>query len=162
MQVGFVGTLSTPKTNSFSVYKPVIRNVVKEIEEARRNNHGIIIVKFANFHGDEKDNQIVPEISEALNGYKRYSVIYKRNADGSKEIFREVKKRKFPKTFFRVCGVYSNACVPQTIFGLLSRKSTRKIEVPKKAVDDANDMRVVEYIGLAEFHGVDKNKIHIV
>ena len=91
----------------------VVKNIIKEIKQAKAKGQAIFVVEMAYF------KHTYPEILEAIKsgGYKYYRVV-KSDPDGSVEILRAVKRHRLDIKRFRVCGIYRSQCVYATASGL--------------------------------------------
>jgi nicotinamidase-related amidase len=109
-----------PAANKISV----IDSVLREIEKAKENKCGIIVVEFATEpqYKTWDHTSFSPthdSIMEAIKGYDRASVVEKYETDGSVYIHNFLEKNwDFNTDFFRVCGVNTDICVAKTINGL--------------------------------------------
>ena len=65
--------------------------------------------------------------------YDKLAVVEKLCNDGSAVILRECTNRGFATSAFRVCGVNSDACVSETVYGLAVRRHKSQIEVITEA-----------------------------
>lgn len=109
----------------------VIAGVTREIIQTKIANGMIIFVEYSGF---------LPTYTPLLDLVKGYSSrirIKKRNNDGSEQIVRFLESSDCYADHFRICGVNTNACVRDTVSGLLS-KTTAKIEVVRDACDWAD------------------------
>lgn len=108
--------------------------VTNEIMVAKQNNDAIIMVEY------DSSGRSHCGFDAILKDYYYKSKITKKNDDGSKEIIRALKRRKFPARILRVCGVNTDCCVFDTVLGLLNGLKNTKIELVKKAcnTDDSS------------------------
>jgi hypothetical protein len=100
----------------------VLNGVLLEIEEAKQQKQGIVLLHYASSGGD-----MLPAILKAVQGYKQSITVQKDNDDGSIEAIRAIRKKRWPMTQIRVCGVHLGYCVAETVAGLLlyCRRRTR-------------------------------------
>lgn len=105
----------------------VVVGVTYEIIQAKEYGSPIVIVEYDGF-GRSHD-----AFFSILKNYRRKAVIKKNDDDGSNEVIRALKRRRFNPFHLRVCGVNSDACVLATVEGLLDKLSQSKIEVVKRA-----------------------------
>ena len=96
-------------------HKATISNIVEEIEKAKKQRIGIVILEFSGYGPTHA------KIKKALVRYSRVAVYQKCDDDGSVEARRAAKKRGFDPDHWRVCGVNTDCCVAATVTGLLSK-----------------------------------------
>lgn len=106
----------------------VIIGVTLEILRAKERRTGILIVEYADC-GDTHHG-----FFDLLKGYPYRARCRKREDDGSIEVIRALRRREFNMSHLRVCGVNGDACVVETVSGLLDRLPRTRIDVVKKAV----------------------------
>ena len=101
--------------------------VTHEIVVAQQQGRPIVLVEYKNCGPSHSG------FYKLLQGYAHKSHIHKPADDGSKEILRAIRRRKFDEKQLRVCGVNSDCCVRVTVEGLLTRAPSSKITVIKSA-----------------------------
>lgn len=101
--------------------------VTNEILMAKQNNFPIMIVEY------ERSGRTHSGFDTILRGYRHKARIKKADDDGSQEIVRALLRRKFPQSHLRICGVNTDACVSDTVYGLLLKLHTTRIDVVKRA-----------------------------
>jgi len=115
---------------SASTKKTVQRNCQIEIRKAIKNNANIV---FLEFEGYGPTLSSLTDIVADANYSKNYRAIKPIN-DGSESVLSLLRKKKLPRTNFRVCGVNTDCCVYSTVEGLDVKISKNlKIEVVSKA-----------------------------
>lgn len=100
--------------------------VAAEITKARESNCPIIFLEY------EGCGQIHRGFLELLRNYPYKAVVRKCTDDGSEEVVRTIKRRKFEDRHLRICGVNTDACVWATCRGLL-KKTNCTLEVVRNA-----------------------------
>ena len=103
--------------------------VKQEILRAKQAGMAIIIVEF----DPHEMGSTHLEIVELLEGYERCTTVIKTQNDGSEEIVEACLDNGFWMEDFRICGVNSDACVLETVTGLLERISSCDISVVQDA-----------------------------
>lgn len=103
--------------------------VKQEILRAKQLGMAVIIVEF----DPHEMGSTHREITDLLEGYDRAVTITKTANDGSEEIIEACLDNGFWMEDFRVCGVNSDACVLETVTGLLGRVSSCQITVIQDA-----------------------------
>jgi nicotinamidase-related amidase len=104
--------------------KVLINNIKAEIAHAQKLDNHIMFVRMANC-GD-----IMLELLRATRGYSKTSIVTKDWQDGGAEVLAHLPSRK---THLRVCGVYTNLCVEDTVYSIAASYPTRfKIEIIAK------------------------------
>jgi nicotinamidase-related amidase len=98
--------------------KPLINNVKKEIEHAKKLNNHIMFVRYSGA------GRIIRSLKEAVKHYDNVSVITKQGQDGWREVLASLPKRNH----LRFCGVNTDQCVYDTVCSIAKRYD-RKIEV---------------------------------
>ena len=96
-------------------YEEVIEGVIKEIEYAKKKNAWIMFVEFNGF-GRTK-SKILKHTKE----YKKKVKVIKKDQNGAFEIISKSKEKGIPIKNLRVCGVYTNDCVSDTVLGLSNK-----------------------------------------
>lgn len=131
--------------------------VKQEIMRHLEQNLPILLVEFdAHEMGETFDG-----IKSLIDGYSRGRIISKRGDDGSTEILKACLQFGFSPDSFRICGVNSDACVLETVQGLVAKYPTCRITVPQDACNcltgKSNDVWSVDYPAIAqvtvELHG---------
>ncbi len=103
--------------------------VKQEVERHRAANLPILLVEFdAHEMGETFDS-----IKLLLKGYDRAQIISKSGNDGSAEILRACRRFGYSPLSLRICGVNSDACVLETVQGLVEKLPTCLITVPQDA-----------------------------
>lgn len=124
--------------------------VKQEILRAKKAGMAIIIVEF-DPEADKMGNTH-SEITDLLNGYDRTATVSKSANDGSEEVIEACLDNGFWMEDFRICGVNSDACVLETVTGLLERVSSCDITVVQDACNcmtgESNDVWVEDYPSL--------------
>ena len=103
-----------------------ILGAAKEIERAKKRKAGIVFLEFQNL---DPTHEVYRKL---LKDYPYLVRTRKSEMDGSEQVLRALRRKKFDVDRIRVCGVNSCHCVRATVDGLLLR-SDAKIEVSTKA-----------------------------
>jgi len=90
----------------------LIKNVQREIRAAKKRRDGIIILQYEGCGRTDR------RILRTLGKYPKGLVKFKYDCDGSRVVIKTMKKHHFDMTRVRVVGVYTDACVQETIMGL--------------------------------------------
>lgn len=138
--------------HGFSSYTNCMTDVIREIELAKRRNDPIVFVELT----PDSSGKTRPKLIKAAEsgGYKKLAITTKAGGDGSKELVAAAKASGFQFKHVRVCGVNRNACVSNTIRGLMLMDDVQRVEVgfaatapgPKK-LGSSNS-----HYGNAEYH----------
>ncbi len=107
----------------FPRYGATIDAVKVEIEAAKKRGDFIVFVEFCTeSRRKEKFNKypsrVAPTLQELTNltiNYFNKIFVYKKSCDGGAEVLSALKHYQIPKRNIRVCGVYTNACVRETV-----------------------------------------------
>ena len=124
------------------VFKPaevILPAVVKEIEKAKNNNDGIVILEYYSF---SRSHEIIRKV---LGKYKNKSFGFKSTDDGSVHFLEACKSRGFAPDVVKVVGVKTGFCVLETILGLLRSERVKQVEVMLNAINgDTPDWELKE------------------
>lgn len=104
-------------------------SVKQEILRHREQNLPILLVEF----DAHEMGEIFDCLKEAIKGYDCAKIISKRGDDGSDEILQACLRLGFSTDSLRICGVNSDACVLETVQGLVAKHPTCRITVPQDA-----------------------------
>lgn len=103
----------------------LIKNVLEEIKEAKRNDAAILFVAM-----DDGVGPFIGPIWDAAYDYQYYVEVKKRDTDGSREVIAALKKYRFlNKNRIKVGGVYTDVCVADTVNNLAVKLPDADIEV---------------------------------
>jgi hypothetical protein len=102
--------------------KAVIAGVVAEIAAARLQRRPVMLLGFM-------DAPHVPDVLQAVKGYRKAVQVVKFDDDGSEEALEALYELKWPRDNLRVCGVHLGACVAATVVGLADHFEVNRIEV---------------------------------
>ena len=105
----------------------VVIAVTEQILLAKRNKWAIILLEYAGCYNSHQG------YNDLLKGYPKKARISKEDDDGSLEVSQAIRRRKFPFKNLRLCGVNTDACVWETVVGLLNRYEQSRVEVVKSA-----------------------------
>lgn len=110
----------------------IIKEVIREIKLAKRRNDGIVFLEMRpDFHN--KTHNVLIDTAKS-GGYAKVTYAEKKYNDGSDEFVKAVNVSGWSKLKrVRVCGVNRNACVNDTIHGLVVSGLDIKIELAFKA-----------------------------
>ena len=107
----------------------VLVAVAREILEAKRNKWPIVVVEYRGGFNLAETHQ---GLRSLLKGYSKKARIGKDDDDGSMEVVRAIRRRKFNEKTLRICGVNTDCCVAATVNGLLGR-SQANLQIVKDA-----------------------------
>lgn len=106
---------------------PHLDHIIKQINEAKRNNAAILIV---NYKGIGKS---IGCVWDAAHDHVYYDDILKSDNNGSDEIIRAFKRNKYMnRTNIKIGGVYTELCLTETVNGLSKKLTKSNIEVLTK------------------------------
>lgn len=109
----------------------LLSKVVKHVQKAMKRNAPIIVLEFL---GQGKTQSVIMEL---LRDYGNYSVVGKKDSDGSKQVT-DILREKWGlvnPVALNVCGIYTTACVAATVDGLVKNKY--KVNVILEACDSS-------------------------
>lgn len=107
--------------------KRIVKYVTKRIREYKKKNQPIFLIKF------KKCGNVLPQIRNELRGYKYLFHSYKTEMDGSNNVIKRLKKMNVEDpNEIRVCGVYTDLCVANTIKGFFKQTKNTKIKIDFK------------------------------
>lgn len=108
-------------------YLSCLKKVGQEIISAKKRGSNIILVE-CDYHENKPASPRLGKVSCAyptvsvinrlVKGYDKYVYVYKYGQDGSREIIDALAKKKIPRSNIRICGVYAEMCVKDTVLGL--------------------------------------------
>ncbi len=104
-----------------------IAGVLRLIAKAIERNWPVIVVEFY-AHGPTDER-----ITEALRDYPLCVREFKRDEDGSEEIWEACVEHELPGSRFVICGVNTHACVKDTVFGMARLMPDSAIEIIQDA-----------------------------
>ena len=116
-------------------FKPaeiILPAVVKEIEKAKNNNNGIVVLEYKSFM---RSYEIVRNV---LGKYKNKAFGFKSTDDGSIHFLEACKSRGFVLDVVKIIGVNTGYCVRATVLGLLWSERVKQVEVVLNAVNGYN------------------------
>ena len=117
----------------------IIPRVQREIKRAIEQKENIIYVEYIDDNYN-RYSRTHPELTNLTRNYDRTYGCFKRQDDGSQEVYKLICRYGLGQRF-RVCGVQSTACVYYTVNGILS-----KIESEFVMVADALNAVAKEYL----------------
>lgn len=106
--------------------KRVRENCVREVRKAYEDGAFVIFLELVGYQTTHFD------LLSAAEGH--FIILDKFTDDGSKEVEREVRRKKRPTTF-KVCGINTDCCVEATVRGLTARFPMSTIQVIADACD---------------------------
>lgn len=101
----------------------VISNCKREIRKAMSDKAAIILVEYI---GCGRSNSGITKMVEK---YDRGFVVLKDDDDGSDEISNVIEHFKLPKSRIKVTGVNTNACVQDTVTGMVSKYANKRLSI---------------------------------
>lgn len=114
-----------------------LRHVLAQIALAKRLGWGIVLVETKPWRLGES----IPEIQAALVG-ARFKRVSKQTTSGADKVLDACFEMGFAHRFFRVCGVYIDACIKGTAAGIGEIEPEASVRVMKEAC--ASDLSEVE------------------
>ncbi len=126
----------------FECEKQILETCKKEIKKAIDNKNHIIFLEYVDC--GVTDNELMLLVIKK--GYSNYSIVSKNKNDGSTAIAEQVKSEHVNLSSFRVCGVYTDQCVFDTVRGLLRVFPGCNVEVMKDAVRTRETLIQIEYL----------------
>ncbi len=130
------------RDDNFPGYGKTIDAVKKEIVAAIKRNDYIVFVEYC-YESRRKEmfnrfsSRFYPtmnEITDLVSNYPNKIFVYKSSNDGGEEIVSALNYYRISRTHIRVCGVYTNACVRETVSTLSRELSSSMIKVIEEAV----------------------------
>lgn len=124
-------------------YQSTISHTIKEIRLAKRRGDHILIVEFesalsnSGFIHDTVGSKAVPtnaDIKKAVGTYRKACFVFKRMVNGGSEVYQTLLEKNIPHSHIRVCGVYADACVHETVVDLAKRIPKSQIHLVKNGV----------------------------
>ncbi len=113
--------------------KRILANCQKEIQTARKLNNYILFVEYENC--GRTDQRLI----DLVNGYHKTLTVVKNDDDGSWELQKALRYLQQHKKPLKVCGVNTDMCVYDTVYGLLKVMPWIKIKVVEDACDSYQD-----------------------
>lgn len=124
-------------------YKPVISHVIREIRLAKRRGDHILVVEFetvlsnSGFIYDTVGCKSAPthaDLKKAIGTYNKACFVFKRMVNGGREVHQTLLEKNIPHTNVRICGVYADACVRETVVDLSKRIPKSQIHLVKNGI----------------------------
>lgn len=109
--------------------RKLIPIICELIDYAKNNEYSIILVEFKN-HGPTTN-----EIMVAIGQYKHYEIVIKKEEDGGPEVSRCLERNTNWSLNTIVCGIFGDACVPQTVSGMFENSPLIEIDIIADAID---------------------------
>lgn len=103
----------------------IIQVAREEVKRAVKFNYGIIFLQY------EKHGPTFSEIKSAANGYYKKKVVHKNSDDGAVEVLDAAFYEGFSTNIFRICGVYTELCVYDTVKSLTELSPSSNIIIRK-------------------------------
>lgn len=105
-----------------------VRNKVKqELSKAMERGAAIIFVEYIG------QGPTIPSLVKMTDDYNRVYITRKDDDDGSREVKKVIKDNRLPSRDVRVCGVNTDCCVMETVFGISEKIKSVKIKVIAEA-----------------------------
>jgi nicotinamidase-related amidase len=103
--------------------KDTIKNVEKEVKAAIEDGAGIIVLEM------EGAGKTLKSIKKLIDSYKKTVILEKKDTSGAVEVLSAVRNNRFLHPLkFKVCGVYTDCCVADTV-NELSQFDTLTLEI---------------------------------
>lgn len=104
-----------------------LENVLVEIRRAMEKKEAIVILEYVG------DGDTLRAIRDLVDGYPLCVTMKKTTWGGAEEVFEACMDNGFWPENYRICGVNADACVLQTVTGLLDKVKTCRIELVQNA-----------------------------
>lgn len=124
-------------------YRNVLSHVVKEVRLAKRRGDYILVVEYESalrnqdiIHGS-RGSEVVPTstpIRQAIGQYAKVCYVYKGDMDGGEEVYQTLIERKIPHSHVRICGVYAEWCVQETVLSLSHKIPKSRIHLVRDGI----------------------------
>ncbi len=130
------------RNESFPGYGRTIDAVKQEILAAIKRNDYIVFVEYC-YESRRKGmfntfpSRFAPtmnELTDLVFSYPKKVFVYKSTNDGGEEVVAALNYYGISRTHLRICGVYTNACVRETVSTLSTSLSSSMIKVIQEAV----------------------------
>lgn len=118
-----------PRFDACCYCRRVIRACVREIKKARKRRDDILFVEFVGY------GETHCELRAAAGRYRRKFTCHKVTDNGAFTIARAVQQHDIAHQHFVVCGVNADACVRETIGGLIDRYPAAEITAVADAIN---------------------------
>jgi hypothetical protein len=109
-----------------------IEKVAFEIRQACNNNHSVLFLE------SEDDSHTISgllNIPAEKKGFGRFARVIKYGSNGALEVIDACMVNDFKMEHIRVCGVFGNSCVFETVSGLSRSLPNARIDVVESACD---------------------------
>lgn len=126
-----------------SASKPVVRNVLREIDSAKYNGWTIFVVEFMGY------GRTRTKILSALKDYCNTYLVEKIRCDGAGDISRVALSVDIEVSGMRICGVNTDQCVAHTANTLAEHNPTIPFEI---VLDACNSHSEAVALGYSECH----------
>lgn len=101
----------------------LINNCKREIRQAIKDKAAILLVEYI---GCGRSNTSIAKMVEK---YDRGFIVLKDDDDGSDEIAETITHFKLPKSRIKVTGVNTDACIQDTVSGLVSKFGRKRLNI---------------------------------
>lgn len=123
MQSGFLTSISQDDTLK------LVKAIQKQIRLAKKRKAPVFVVElWAKLHGPT-----IETITQMLKNYERTHICEKQGSDGSLYILALSETLQINPSKFRVCGVFSTACVAATVDGLIGKGKRVEVDTDSTA-----------------------------
>lgn len=110
----------------------LLNEVVTEIKLAKRWRFPILFLEY-----DDSKSTLL-QLVQLVKGYKKSAFALKHIDDGSNVVHRVIKRKNWPHSLIRLCGVNSDCCVYSTVQGMLKLFPRTKIHLIQNACNTDN------------------------
>jgi len=118
---------------SASSNQRTISEIMRQIDLAKRRKSPIVFLEY------KHEGETIEELMDyALEDYEEVYQIEKEDDDGSLELCWGFAEFDLPFTHLRICGINTDACVADTVRGLIRDYPEVKVEVVKKGCHSSN------------------------
>jgi len=112
-----------------AIDKATLDAVERQVLLAISRNWAIVLLEFNPW----RNGPTMPQLKRHLDGYERQMMRVKSTDGGSYLVVEACEDFGYPMQYFRACGVYTDACVKQTVLGLSARLPSCSVRVIREA-----------------------------
>jgi nicotinamidase-related amidase len=127
-------------------FKELIKSSSSHIKEAMAKDNHIIFLEYSD-QARHKTYSLFPssyptiqELISETNDYDKRIFCFKKQMSGAFELSQLFKEKKIPHANLKVCGVYTSACVFETVRELLLLYPNIHISIPRDGVADMEEL----------------------
>lgn len=111
--------------------------VERQIKLAIRRNWAIVLLENEPWRNGPTLPQLMKHLQDGQGNwtYKRAFMRVKCTDDGSRQVVEACEDFAYPMQYFRACGVYLDACVEQTVLGILAKVPGASVRCIREAMN---------------------------